>query len=79
MSSTLLERRIAKRREFAHVEVEDIPATRVTHPVSVDGDRLEIDSARLETERVYSFDYLGVRMVLWKLPDNTIDLFQVIE
>ena len=79
MSSKVLERRIARRREFAHVEVEDIPAIRITHPVIVDGDKLEIDSAQLEIERVYSFDYLGVKMVLWKLPDNTIDLFQVIE
>lgn len=79
MSSILLERRIPRKRGSVHVDVEDIPAITVTHPVTVDGDRLEIDSAQLETERVYSFDYLGVKMVLWKLPDNTIDLFQVIE
>lgn len=79
MSSTLLERRIAKRREFTHVDVEDVPAIRITYPVTVDGDKLEIDSAQLETAHVYSFDYVGVKMVLWKLPDGTIDLFQVIE
>lgn len=81
MSSKVLERRIARRQEskVPFINVEDIPVGRVTHPVIVDGDKLEIDSAQLETERVYIFDYLGVKMVLWKLPDNTIDLFQIIE
>ncbi len=81
MSSKVLERRIARRQEskVLFIDVEDIPVTRVTYPINVDGDKLEIDSAELETERVYSFDYLGVKMVLWKLPDNTIDLFQIIE
>ena len=83
MSSKVLERRIARRQEskvlFTEVDIEDIAVTRVIHPVIVNGDKLEIDSAQLETERVYSFDYLGVKMVLWKLPDGTIDLFQIIE
>ena len=65
--------------KWAEVEIEDIVAIKPRRPVVVEGDKLEVDSAQLEAERVYSFNYLGVKMVLWKSPDNTIDLFQVIE
>jgi len=83
MSSRVLERTTQTRQRenirWTEAETEDSMTIEPRRPVSVNGDKLEIDSAQLETERVYSFDYLGVRMVLWKLPDNTIDLFQIIE
>lgn len=81
MSSRVLERTTLSRqqREVRWIEAEDIEVIKPCDPVIVDGDRLEVDSAQLEIERVYVFDYLGVKMVLWKLPDNTIDLFQIIE
>ncbi len=65
--------------EWAEIDIEDIEVIEPRDPVIVDGDKLEIDSAQLEIERVYIFDYLGVKMALWKLPDSTIDLFQIIE
>ena len=81
MSCTILERPILgrKRNNVPTTEVEDIFTVTPLYPVTVEGDRLEIDSAQLEIERVYSFNYLGVKMVLWKSPDGTIDLFQIIE
>jgi hypothetical protein len=84
MSSKVLERPTLLKQQrvvrWAEAEeIEDIPAIDVTYPINVDGDKLEIDSAQLEIGRVYSFNYLGVEMVLWKLPDGTIDLFQIIE
>ena len=48
-------------------------------PIVVDGDKLEINSALLDVESVYSFEYLGAQMVLWKLPNGAIDLFEVVE
>ena len=83
MSSRVLERTALSRKQreagWIEAEIEDIEVIQPRSPVIVDGDKLEIDSAQLEPERVYSFNYLGARMVLWKLPDNTIDLFQIIE
>lgn len=83
MSSIVLERTKLSRQKrevrWTEAEIEDIEVIEPRAPVIVDGDKLEIDSAQLEIERVYMFDYLGVKMVLWKLPDNTIDLFQVIK
>jgi hypothetical protein len=83
MSSRVLERTMqTKQREnirWTEAETEDFITIEPRRPVIVNGDKLEIDSAQLETERVYSFNYLGVKMVLWKLPDGTIDLFQVVE
>lgn len=84
MSSRVLERTTLSRQrkdvQWTEAEIEDTEfVIKSRGPVIVDGDKLEIDSAQLETGRVYSFDYLGVNMVLWKLPDDTIDLFQIIE
>ncbi|MCJ7631391.1 hypothetical protein MUP77_03170 [Candidatus Bathyarchaeota archaeon] len=64
----------------ADARIGEYVATELFSPaVTVKGDSLEIDSTRLEVERVYPFDYLGVKLVLWKLSDNTIDIFQLIE
>ena len=83
MSSKVLERTTLSRQQkevrWIEAEFEDIEVIKPRGPVIVNGEKLEIDSAHLETERVYTFDYLGVKMVLWKLPDSTIDLFQIIE
>ncbi len=83
MSSQLLERTLLIQQRASRwaeaEEVEDISLIDITYPINVDGDKLEIDSAQLETERVYRFDYLGAKMVLWKSLDGTIDLFQIIE
>ena len=66
--------------ESAEANIREYVATELFSPVvTVKGDSLEIDSTRLEVERVYPFDYLGAKMVLWKSPDNTIDIFQLIE
>jgi hypothetical protein len=80
----LLERTQVSREETglesAKAEIKDyVVATWFRPPVTVERDRLEVDSTQLEVERVYPFDYLGAKMVLWKLPDNTIDIFQIIE
>ena len=80
----LLERKQASRvetgLESAKANIKDyVVATFFRPAVTVEGDSLEIDSTQLEVERVYPFDYLGTKMVLWKLPDNTIDIFQIIE
>jgi hypothetical protein len=48
-------------------------------PVVVDGDKLEINSALLDVGSVFSFEYLGAQMVLWKLPSGAVDLFEVVE
>lgn len=48
-------------------------------PISVEHDKLQIESALLETGRVYSFEYLGSQMALWKLPSGTLDLFEIVE
>ncbi|GAI52524.1 unnamed protein product, partial [marine sediment metagenome] len=29
--------------------------------------------------KVYSFEYLGGQMVLWKLPSGAVDLFEIVE
>lgn len=82
MSSKVLERTTfsgQQKERWIEAEIEDIEVIEPRSPVIVDGDKLEIESAQLEPERVYSFDYLGVKMVLWKSPDDTIDLFQIIE
>ena len=83
MSSRVLERTTLSRQQreerWTEAEIEDIEIIKPHGPLIVSGDRLEIDSVQLEIERVYAFDYLGVKMVLWKLRDNSIDLFQIIE
>ena len=85
MSTTrLLERKQVSREETglksAKDDIKEYMFTTLFRPaVTVEGDSLEIDSTKLEVERVYPFDYLGTKMVLWKLPDNTIDIFQIIE
>lgn len=48
-------------------------------PVRVENDKLEVDSALLDMGRVYSFEYLGSQMVLWKLPNGAVDLFEIVE
>lgn len=48
-------------------------------PVRVEGDTLEVDSEALEPDRVYTFKYVGAKMVLWKMADGTIDIYQVID
>jgi len=52
---------------------------RLKTPVRVENDKLEIDSALLDTGRVYQFEYLGSQMVLWKCPDGAVDLFEIVE
>ena len=47
--------------------------------IIVKGDKLQIDSTQLEVERVYRFKYLDINMIIWKLPDGTIELFRVSE
>jgi len=83
MSETmLLERRKTGVRELEGVqestEVASILGVTVG-PVVVEGDRLDIDSGKLEVNRVYEFEYLDVNMVLWKSPDSTIGIYQVVE
>ena len=66
--------------ESAEANIRDYVAVELFRSaVTVRGDKLEIDSTQLEVERVYPFYYLGTKMVLWQSPDNTIDIFQVIE
>jgi hypothetical protein len=48
-------------------------------PISVENDKLLIKSALLETGRVYSFEYFGSQMALWKLPSGAVDLFEIVE
>ena len=48
-------------------------------PISVEDGKLRIESALLETQRVYSFEYLGSQMALWKLPSGAVDLFEIVE
>jgi len=47
-------------------------------PIVVEGDKLDINSSLLDVGRVYSFEYLGCQMVLWKLPDGAIDLYELV-
>ena len=56
---------------------EELPVLR--SPIVVDGNKLEIDSGLLDVGRIYEFEYLGTRMVLWKLASGAIDLFEIIE
>lgn len=60
-------------------EIGDEEPRVVGSPVIVDGDKLEIESALLDVGRIYEFEYLGTRMVLWKLSSGAIDLFEIIE
>jgi len=61
------------------LEVEDFNIGEEVQPVTVDGDRLEVDSGRLEIGQVYPFSFLDTKMVLWKSEDNTVDIYQVVE
>lgn len=84
MSETML---LARRKETGVRELEEVwEPTEVASilgaiiaPVVVEGDRLDIDSEKLEVNRVYEFEYLDVNMVLWKSPDSTIGIYQVVE
>ncbi len=83
MSETmLLERRrktgVREMEMWEPTEVDSILGGSVS-PIVVEGDRLDIDSRKLETNKVYEFEYLDVNMVLWKSPDSTIGIYQVIE
>ena len=49
------------------------------YPISVDGGSLDINSSFLDIARVYPFDYLDSKMVLWKQPDGAIDLYEIVE
>lgn len=60
-------------------EIEEESVSVPASPIIVDGDKLEIDSALLDVNRVYSFEYLGAQMALWKLPSGAIDLFEIVE
>jgi hypothetical protein len=48
-------------------------------PVIVEGNRFEIDSNLLEVGKVYPFEFLGAQMVLWKLDDGSLDLYEITE
>jgi hypothetical protein len=56
-----------------------IVACLTAEPVTVEEDKLEIDSAALDIDKVYRFEYLDVKMVLWKSDDGTVDIYQVVE
>lgn len=83
MSETmLLERRektgVREREEVLESTEVDSILGAIVAPVVVEGDRLDIDSGKLEVNRVYEFEYLDVNMVLWKSPDSTIGIYQVV-
>ena len=61
------------------LDVEDFLIAQEAEPLSISEDKLEIDSNRLEIGRVYTFDFLDEKMVLWKSEDNTIDVYQIVE
>ena len=61
------------------VEIEEEESYMLRSPIVVDGDKLEIESTLLDVGRIYEFEYLGTRMVLWKLASGAIDLFEIIE
>jgi hypothetical protein len=61
-------------------EIEDIEhGYLIGSPIFVDGEKLEIESSILDVGRVYEFEYLGTKMVLWKLRNGAVDLFELIE
>jgi len=60
-------------------EIEGEATVDLTPSVLVDGDRLEINSKLLDIGRVYTLQYLGSQMVLWKSPNGDIDLYEIIE
>ena len=84
MSTTLTLERARTREmgediEWVEAEIGDIASAMPPSPVTVKADLLEIESALLEVGKVYNFDYLDAKMVLWKLPDGTVELYQVVE
>jgi len=84
MTTALLRRPNIRSREGItgrpkQLEVEDFDIIETVQPVSVDRDRLMVDSRQLDTGRVYQFSYLDSNMVLWKSPDNTVDIYQIVE
>lgn len=48
-------------------------------PIKVSGDELEINSSLLDIGRVYTFEYLGSQMAVWKLPSGAVDLYEIVE
>lgn len=61
-------------------EIEDTESSTILgSPIIVDGDKLDIESAILDVGRVHEFEYLGIKMALWKLPSGAVDLFEIIE
>jgi len=56
-----------------------IDAELLGYPIDVQGDKLVVDSAMLELEKVYEFNYLDAHMILWRTANNAIEMFQVIE
>ena len=84
MSSTLLDKVSTLKQPRTKIcpsqlEVDELITEAEQPPVVVDGDRLEVDSSRLECGRVYSFDYLDSEMVLWKSEDGSVDIYQIVE
>lgn len=65
--------------EWLEATIGDIAGTAPVSPITVEGDQLLVESSQLDVEKVYTFHYLDANMVLWKLPDGTIDLYQVLK
>ncbi|MFC1938610.1 hypothetical protein ACFLWM_00430 [Chloroflexota bacterium] len=51
---------------------------RYESPVTVENEELLIRSSLLEVGKVYQFNYLGSDMVLWKQPNDVIDVYEVL-
>jgi hypothetical protein len=51
----------------------------VTRPITVRGNTLEFESSLLEVARVYPFEYLGSQMVLWKMANGSVELYEVVD
>jgi len=84
MTSCLMEKRELLRKSTRKIrphelETEEFAIEEKPQPIVVRENKLEIDSRIIETERVYHFNFLDTDMVLWKLKDGTIDLYQVVE
>ena len=61
----------------AEIHNEEVIA--IHKPIVVDGDELEIESSMLEVGKVYTFDYLGSHMILWKTDPEAIVLFEIVD
>jgi hypothetical protein len=51
----------------------------VQKPITVTGSTLEFESSLLEVGRVYPFEYLGSDMVLWKIANGSVELYEVVD